>query len=170
MMTKSEAFDWAVRTVGFGPITLDMIQTYFKGRNENRYDEKNYTPKEVAYGDKHYQARIDATLDLLDGELNLEDGEFEIERVAYSKNLETRYMWVTFRRKEHAALIHIRQSQMRNREIKVTQRFPDQAWNRIKFLEEMIEKKKAIYPELYYQLRNGYDDLMVMEKPKGGAY
>ena len=124
----------------------------------------------MAYGDKHYQARIDATLDLLDGELNLEDGEFEIERVSYSKNLETRYMWVTFRRKEHAALIHIRQSQMRNREIKVTQRFPDQAWNRIKFLEETIKKKKAIYPELYYQLRNGYDDFMVMEKTKGEKY
>ena len=35
-MTKSKAFDWAARTVGFGPITLDMIQTHFKGRSGNR--------------------------------------------------------------------------------------------------------------------------------------
>ena len=65
---------------------------------------------------------------MLDGELNIEEGEVILEEVKYSKNLQTQVIWATFRRKEHAALLFMRQAKMKNEDIRPTQRFPAEAW------------------------------------------
>ena len=159
----------ASETVGLGPIDINVVIGYYQA-GTNGSDLHQYTTKEVTEGSLHNDARILAVKDLLSGELNFEDDEIEIVETKFATDLEKQLVWCKMRNKGMVARIFARNAKMMNREIKIVQKYPSQAWRRLKAIENIIKSQRNRDSNARYQIRVGYDDLQVMYKQKGEIF
>ena len=167
-ITKVEAFREAGETIGVGPITVNQVVALHQQISGGDHSDPNqYSINEVVTGQTHKPAMIEAVKDFLAGELNFEEEDLEIQDVQYSKTLKNQRIWVRLRNKGQVAKVFSRQAKIQNKEIKIVQKFPPQAWRRLKFLETRMMLERNNDDSFRGQIRVGYDDLQPMIKRKG---
>ena len=165
---KVEAMRESAEMVGLGPISITDVVAFYQAGNTS--DLHQYSTKEVTEGEKHHLARVLAVKDLLGGELNFEDEEIEITATKFSSDLGKQLVWCRLRNRGMVARIFARNAKIQNRDVKIVQKYPTQAWKRLKELERLIKVERTHNDNMRFQVRIGHDDLQVMWKGKGGVY
>ena len=161
-----QSFRDCKREVRVSPITIEHIRVMYVALTN---DETDYSDREIATGEKHAEARIEAARDYFLDELNMEEYQFRIEKVEYMAN-GSDTMIVTMREEKQVTRAFLRKAAVRNEALKVNNSWPGFSFHRRRAIFDLITEAKTKFPDYVYQARLGAQDLEIHEKAKGGYF